>query len=105
MTNSIKTISLREDVISCIKNHKEEIHSTFDVDSLAIFGSVAKGTANAQSDVDILVRYTMTPGLFKYLKLKKYLETLLGRPVDLVTEKALKKQLQEQILSEAINVT
>lgn len=60
MTNSIKTISLREDVISCIKNHKEEIHSTFDVDSLAIFGSVAKGIANAQSDVDILVRYTMT---------------------------------------------
>jgi len=51
-----------------------------------------------------LVSYTKTPGFFEFLNLKEYLETLLGKRVDLVTEKALKKQLRKQILQEAIRV-
>jgi uncharacterized protein len=52
----------------------------------------------------MLVRYRETPGLFAFLDLKYYLEELVGRQVDLVTEGALKKQLREEILQEAIRV-
>jgi predicted nucleotidyltransferase len=82
----------------------EEIRQKFDVQSLSLFGSVARGESGPDSDLDILVTYVHAPGLFKYLDLKDYLEGLFHRPVDLVTTKALKKQLRDQILREAVHV-
>jgi len=77
----------------------------FHIESLAVFGSVIKGNTGPNSDIDILVRYHITPGFFAFLDFKKYLESLVGRPVDLVTEKALKKQLYDEIMKEALRVT
>jgi len=74
------------------------------VDTLGIFGSICRGEERKDSDIDILVRYKKTPGLFAFLDLKRYLEEIIGRPVDLVTEGALKKQLRETILREVIRV-
>ena len=62
------------------------------------------GAAGPGSDLDILVRYKKTPSFFAFLDLKEYLETITGRQVDLVTEGALKKQLRETILQEAVRV-
>lgn len=73
--------------------------------SLSVFGSAGRGTATAESDIDILVDFSKTPGIFEFLRLKQYLEDLLGKPVDLVTESALKKQLRERILREAVRVS
>ena len=87
-----------------LQSHLDEIRTQFHVESLAIFGSVSRGTDSSDSDIDILVRYTNTPGIFEFLRLKQYLESLVGRPVDLVTEGALKKQLKDGILREAIRV-
>jgi len=91
-------------LIKIIDAHKSEIKERFSVESLAIFGSVLKGTAKPDSDIDILVNYRTTPGLFEFIDLKHYLELLIGRSVDLVTEKALKKQLRDEILKEAVRV-
>ena len=55
------------------------------------------------SDVDILVTFVQTPGIFGFLELKEYLEYLLQCPVDLVTRNALKYQFREQILQEALH--
>ncbi|WP_420842285.1 nucleotidyltransferase family protein [Desulfoprunum benzoelyticum] len=55
--------------------------------------------------MDILVQFSQTPGIFEFLRLKQYLEDLLGKPVDLVTEGVLKKQLREGILREAVRVS
>ena len=84
--------------------HKAVLQNKFHVESIAIFGSVLRGTAGPDSDVDILVRYQKIPGLFAFLDLKQYLETIMGRSVDLVTEGALKKQLREEIMQEAVRV-
>jgi predicted nucleotidyltransferase len=92
------------DVIKIIDAHKTEINEKFQVESLAVFGSISRGAAGQESDVDILVRYKKTPGFFAFLELKKYLEILMGRSVDLVTEGALKKQLRTKILREAVRV-
>jgi predicted nucleotidyltransferase len=97
--------TIKEHVFLAVNNHKDGIHKKFNVEYLSVFGSVAKETDRPDSDVDILVRYRETPGLFEFLNLKKYLEDVVGRPVDLVTEGALKKQLSKQITREAIRVT
>lgn len=94
----------RDEALEILSRHLEEIRQRYDVDSLALFGSVVRGQADAESDLDILVEYAKTPGLFGFLDLKEYLETLFKRPVDLVTVNALKKQLREKILAEAVRV-
>jgi uncharacterized protein len=87
-----------------LQSHRDVLHNRFHVESLSVFGSVSRGTAGPDSDIDILVRYHNTPGIFDFLSLKSYLETIVGRPVDLVTEGALKRQLKSGILQEAVRV-
>lgn len=94
----------REQALQLLSDHLDVIRQKFNVESLAIFGSTARNQAGPDSDLDILVAYARTPGLFGFMDLKEYLEKLLERPVDLVTEKALKKQLRDKILREAIRV-
>jgi uncharacterized protein len=86
-----------------LQSHRNEL-TQLGVDSLALFGSVAKGKAGPDSDVDMLVTFSKPVGFFEFLDAKNYLEHLLGRPVDLVTEDALKPQLRESILAEAVRV-
>jgi hypothetical protein len=97
--------TIRDDVCRILSDHKVELNERFHVESLAIFGSVSKGTDRPDSDVDILVSYYETPGMFAFLDLKSYLESLVGRTIDLVTEGALKKQLHDAVMREAIRVS
>lgn len=70
--------------------------------NLRVFGSVARGEADARSDVDFLV--DMEPGrsLFDLGGLQYELERLLGRPVDVVTERGLKARIRDRVLREAV---
>ncbi len=94
----------RDQALELLSSHMEEMRQRFNIESLALFGSVARDQADTDSDLDILVCYAKTPGLFGYLELKEFLENLTSRPVDLVTVNALKKQLREKILAEAVRV-
>jgi predicted nucleotidyltransferase len=60
---------------------------------LALFGSVLRDDFGPESDVDVLVRYTpdATPSLFDHAERKEELEEIFGRPVDLVSRKAIKR--------------
>ncbi len=71
---------------------------------LGIFGSVAGGKDTAKSDVDILVSFSRSPGLFDFLRLEEYLSRLVNRKVDLVTRNAIKPMIREQVLREVIYV-
>ena len=73
--------------------------------SLAVFGSVARGEAGPDSDVDILVEFEGRATFDRYMGLKFFLEDLLGRRVDLVTRKALKPRMRPYVEREAIYVT
>lgn len=90
-------------VLQILAEHRNEIESRFDVASLSLFGSVAREEATEGSDIDILVTFIETPGIFGFLELKAYLEKILECSVDLVTKNALKKQLREQILQESVH--
>ncbi len=92
----------RDEALRIIREHREELKS-FGIESLALFGSVARDEAGPESDVDLLVKFDGRPiGIFAFLRLKRHLEEILGCPVDLVTQDALKRQLKDQILKEAV---
>ncbi|MDT8384927.1 MAG: nucleotidyltransferase family protein [Gammaproteobacteria bacterium] len=93
----------RTQVMQILKANSEELRKRFHVSSLDIFGSVARDEAGTDSDVDILVAFEETPGLFGFVQLKQYLEDALSCKVDLVTKKALKPQLRDNILKDLVH--
>jgi len=76
----------------------------YHVRSLAIFGSVVRGEARPESDIDILVEFEpgARVGLFSFARLQEFLEEILGRRVDLVMPDGLDEPLRELILREAV---
>lgn len=94
----------RDDAIKLLADNLADLRSQYHVVDLSIFGSVARNQATQNSDIDVLVDFVKTPGLLRYIELKNHLEDLLGVQVDLVTRKALKRQLRETILAEAVRV-
>ena len=69
---------------------------------LRVFGSVARGESDARSDVDFLVEMEPGRSLFDLGGLQYELERLLGRPVDVVTERGLKPRIRDRVLQEAV---
>ncbi|MFZ4427370.1 MAG: type VII toxin-antitoxin system MntA family adenylyltransferase antitoxin [Saprospiraceae bacterium] len=69
-----------------------------------IFGSMAKGNATFDSDIDILVELGVPMSLLEFIRIKYELEDLLGKKVDLVEYQAVKPRLKNQILSEEIRI-
>ena len=72
--------------------------------NVRVFGSVARGKADDQSDVDFLVEMEPGRSLLDLGGLQAELEALLGCPVDVVTEKALKPRIRSRILAEAVHI-
>ena len=94
----------RDDVLALLREHKETLTQRFGVVELALFGSVARDRAEEESDVDILVRFDGPATSKRFFGVQFYIEDLLGRPVDLVTSKALRKELRPFVEREAIDV-
>lgn len=90
--------------IQSLTKTKALLNQRFGVTRLALFGSTARDTAMPNSDIDILIDFDGIATSQRYFGVQFYLEDLLGCPVDLVTEKALRKELRPYIESEAIDV-
>ena len=76
---------IREDCIAKLKEAEPYIRETYEVKSMQMFGSTARGTNTPDSDVDLFV--DMPPKWLLLVRLGKYLENLLGTSVDLVRSK------------------
>ena len=70
--------------------------------NLRVFGSVARGEARPDSDIDLLIEKGPTTSSWFPAGLVLELEEMLGRKVEIVTEKALNPYLRDRVLSEAI---
>ena len=68
-----------------------------DVARLEVFGSTARGEANEDSDVDLLVEFSKRKSLLALVSLERKMSAALGRKVDLLTEAAISPYLREQI--------
>jgi predicted nucleotidyltransferase len=93
--------TLRDSVLEILEINRDDLKS-YGVESISLFGSVARGEAGPRSDVDLLVDVDDEVTLFGLSRLKHHLEDLLGMPVDLVTTDALRPQMRSSILAEAI---
>jgi predicted nucleotidyltransferase len=94
----------REEVLRQLSDHRAELEG-LGVRSLDLFGSIARGDARPESDVDLLIEFSEPVGLFHFFRVQRRLETILGRRVDLVMKDAIKRQLRTQILAEAVSAT
>ena len=87
-----------------LSEHKPEIKKKFKVKSIGIFGSYARGKSKERSDVDVLVEFSEPIGMFVFLDLEEYLQGIFGLKVDLVSKKALKPKIGENILNEVVYI-
>ena len=94
----------RAAALHLLKTHKPVLAERFGVACLALFGSTACDTAGPDSDVDVLVAFDGPATSARYFGVQFYLEDLLGRSVDLVTEKALRERLRPYVERDAIAV-
>ena len=92
-----------EKIVDFLKRNKSEIERRFTVKRIGLFGSFLHGSADDQSDIDILVELAQ-PTLDHYMDLKFFLEDQLGRSVDLVLADSLKPRLRPIITGEAAYV-
>ena len=94
----------RTQALQLLAQHKAVLTQRFGVTDLALFGSTARDAARPDSDVDVLVAFEGPATSARYFGVQFYLEDLLGCPVDLVTDKALRPQLRPYIEKEAVHV-
>ncbi len=89
------------DIKQKIEKKRLYLNKTYHVKKIGIFGSFVRGAHSQYSDIDILVDFEKGhKDFFNYIRLKYYLENLLGKKVDLVMKKAIKPVLKKRILSE-----
>lgn len=95
----------REEALRQIRGAFPLLQEVYGLNSIDIFGSVAKDEAQPGSDIDLLVSFQQGKvcGYFGFFRLQKELESILGTRVDLVTPDALKLSLKDSILAEAIH--
>ena len=88
-----------------LKEKREEIlriAARHGAHNVRVFGSVARGDADDKSDVDFLVEMEPGRSLFDLGGLLTDLEGLLGRHVDVITERGLKPRIRTRVLNEAV---
>jgi hypothetical protein len=78
----------KEAILRRIRESYPQLTAQFGVQRIGLFGSFARGTAQESSDVDLIVELQRPIGL-KFMEMVEYLETLLGRRVDVLTPAGL----------------
>lgn len=94
----------RDEILACLRAHKDEMARLFGVRHLSLFGSAARGETRPSSDIDLLVDFDGPATAERYFGLQFYLEDRLGAAVDLVTEKALRKELRPFVERDAVRL-
>jgi predicted nucleotidyltransferase len=72
--------------------------------NVRVFGSVVRGETNSESDIDFLVDLEPGRSLLDLGGLLMDLQQILGRDIDIVTEKGLHWYIRDQVLAEAMNL-
>lgn len=98
MSKNLKQITDR------LEKQLPSLKQNFFVGKIGVFGSFVHGDANQKSDVDILIDLSKPISMFRFLDLEERLSNIVGKKVDLVTTKALKPVIRDQILNEVIYV-
>ena len=92
---TIQKLKTRRDAILAIAQH-------YGARTVRVFGSVARGEAEPESDVELLVEFEPGQGLLSHAALIRELEQLLGCKVDVASQNGLKERIRSRVLAEAV---
>ena len=93
----------RSEYIQIIRDHASELQSRFGIQSISLFGSVARNEQHEGSDVDLFVK--MPPKFFNYIEASEYLRNILECDVDLISDhRNLRPFFRKQIERDGINI-
>lgn len=92
----------RNQAVELLRQHKQALKERYGVVRLSLFGSTARNTADETSDIDLLVEFDGPATSERYFGTQFYIEDLFNQPVDLVTPKAIRKELRESIEHDAL---
>jgi uncharacterized protein len=95
----VKTL---EEIKQWLVQHKSFLQKYYKVREIGVFGSYVRHEQTEASDVDVLVEFSETPSLLKFVNLENYLSDNLGVKVDLVHKSGLKPRIGERILAEVL---
>ncbi len=94
----------RDELVQALREQRSWLRERYRVRTLALFGSYARGTARATSDVDLLVEFEQVPSLLTFIEIELHLTDLIGVKVDLVMKDALKPAVGRRILAEMVPI-
>ena len=94
----------RDAIVQLLRAQAPTLRERFGACSVSLFGSAARDEMRADSDVDILVEFDPPPSLDAYFGMKDYLESVLGRSVDLVTPGGLKPRARRHVEGDLLRV-
>jgi len=92
----------RREIIENLRNLKEEASRNYNAEILGIFGSYARDEFREGSDLDVLVRFGSGASLFDLSGLTEYLEEKLSMKVDVLSERAIRSEIKDKILSDTV---
>jgi predicted nucleotidyltransferase len=93
-----------QELLVIMRELKPKIMKRYKAKEIELFGSIVRGEQSETSDIDILVDFEEGADLFDLTGLAIFLEEELGRKVDVVPKRALREELRQAVLKEAVRV-
>ncbi|HHO57352.1 MAG TPA: nucleotidyltransferase [Thermoplasmatales archaeon] len=93
-----------DEIKKIIEDAEEVIRKRYKAEIIGIFGSFARGEEGKESDIDILVEFKEGATLFDLSGLGDFLEEKLGRKVDIVSTRSIRKEIKENIMKDLVAV-
>ena len=98
----MSTVLTKADILQTLEDLKPTLREQCHVQRIALIGSFARDAHSAISDIDILVEFDEDADLYDYVRLGQLLEDVFQREVDIVTPDALKPEIRDSVLREAV---
>ena len=90
--------------VEMLKKQEATIKKKYSVKKIGVFGSAIRDDFKEGSDIDVLAEFDSPVGFFDFIRLENFLSGILNRKVDLISRKALKPAIKDEILKETIYV-
>jgi len=90
------------EIQTILQEHAGELRDRYGITNLAVFGSVVRGEAREDSDVDIIADVPENMSLLGIISVENYLSDIVGMKVDFIPRSDIRRELRDHILDEAV---